>query len=97
KKTNLLTVFAAFNRLQDLAKDLDCASFSRLVGDLSLVDSSVRENCSNVIHVLLTPLSRNGRFTHSELGEDQRLGNLEVSLDSMHYPLPSLRRALDQD
>src|SRR5438876_9788754 len=81
KKTNLLTVLAGFHRLKDFAKDLDCAIFSRLVGDLSLVDSSVCENCSNVIHVLLTHSSRIGGFTHYELGLDLRFWIMDVIID----------------
>ncbi len=97
KKVILLTALAGFHRLKDFPEDLECAIFSRLVDDLSPVDSGVCEYCSNVIDVFLTPLSRDGRFDHSELGENQRLGSLEVRIDSLYYPLPSLRRALDQD
>lgn len=52
-----MKALAGFHRSKDFAKDLSCAVFSRLVENLSHVDSSVCQYCSNVIYVLLDRVS----------------------------------------
>ena len=82
---------------QYLSEDLACAFSSCPVEYLPLADLCICEYSSDVVSILQASLSWKGSFDHSELGEDQRLRRLEVSLDSLNRPPLAYWRTLDED
>ena len=59
--------------------------------DLVSVDLGVCHYRLDVIPIFQASLSWPGRFDHSELGEDERLGRLKVGCDSIDHSLSPFR------